>query len=109
MPRPSPSPRFSRPLTVGVLTAWLSGPTEINLWHGVADRAQERDVHLICFSGGFPSARQPYESQTNILYQIAGPQNVDGLLVWANILSHTLDPQGLQSFCRQYAPLPVVS
>ena len=32
-----------------MLTARLNGPTEINLWHGVADRAAERKVNLICF------------------------------------------------------------
>jgi signal transduction histidine kinase/DNA-binding LacI/PurR family transcriptional regulator/AraC-like DNA-binding protein len=92
-----------------MLTAWLKGPTEINLWHGVADRAQERDVNLICYSGGIPHWYQEFESQKNILFRIAGEQNVDGLLIWANILSHTLDPSNLEEFCRRYAPLPVIS
>ncbi len=92
-----------------MLTAWLKGPTEINLWHGVADRAQERDVNLICYSGGIPHWYQEFESQKNILFRIAGEQNVDGLLIWANILSHTLDPSNLKEFCRRYAPLPVIS
>ena len=92
-----------------MLTAWLKGPTEINLWHGVADRAQERNVNLICFSGGIPHWPQEYEAQKNILFNIAGQQNVDGLLIWANILSHTLDPKSMEAFCRQYAPLPVIS
>lgn len=50
MPLPTPPLRSSRPLTIGVLTAWLNGTTEINLWHGVADRALESKVNLICFS-----------------------------------------------------------
>lgn len=95
--------------TIGMLTAWLSGPTEINLWHGVADRAQERNINLICFSGGFPHWQQQFESQKNILFNIAGQQNVKGLLIWTNILSHTLDPVSLKAFCLHYAPLPIVS
>lgn len=98
----------SRP-NIGMLTAWLKGPTEINLWHGVADRAQERDVNLICFSGGIPHWHQEYEYQKNILFNIAGDQNVNGLLIWANIFSHTLDPKGLETFCQRYAPLPMIS
>ena len=102
-------PRFSPPLTIGVLTAWLNGPTEINLWHGVADRALERNVNLICFSGGIPHWHEQYEAQKNILFNIPNTENVDGLLIWANILSHTLDRNNLQDFCLRYAPLPVIS
>jgi signal transduction histidine kinase/DNA-binding LacI/PurR family transcriptional regulator/AraC-like DNA-binding protein len=106
---PIPSPRFPRALTIGMLTASLSGPTEINLWHGVADRALERNVNLICFSGGIPRWHQQYESQKNILFNLASQENIDGLLVWANILSHTLDRSNLEAFCLRYAPLPIIS
>jgi signal transduction histidine kinase/DNA-binding LacI/PurR family transcriptional regulator/AraC-like DNA-binding protein len=102
----SPSPR---PLTIGILTAWLDGPTEINLWHGVADRALERNVNLICFSGGIPHWHQQYEDQKNILFNFPCQENVDGLLIWANILSHTLDRNGLEAFCQSYHPLPIIS
>jgi phosphoserine phosphatase RsbU/P len=92
-----------------MLTARLNGPTEINLWHGVADRDVERNVNLICFSGGIPRWPQQYESQKNILFNIAGQPNVDGLLIWTNILSHALDPTGLEAFCQHYTPLPIIS
>ena len=92
-----------------MLTARLNGPTEIDLWHAVADRAVERNVNLICFSGGIPRWPQQYEAQKNILFDIAGQSNVDGLLIWANILSHTLDPTGLEEFCQHYAPIPIIS
>ena len=92
-----------------MLTARLSGPTEINLWHGVADRTEEKNVNLICFSGGIPGSQLQYEAQKNVLYNIAGQPNVDGLLIWANILGHALDRAGLEAFCRRYAPLPIIS
>ena len=92
-----------------MLTARLSGPTEIDLWHAVADRAEERNVNLVCFSGGIPRWPQQYEAQKNILFNIAGQPNVDGLLIWANILSHTLDPTGLEEFCQRYHPIPIIS
>ncbi len=99
----------SNRITIGMVTAWLKGPTEINLWHGVADRAQELNVNLICFSGGFPRWQQQFEAQNNILFNIPGQQNVNGLLIWANILSHSLDRSSLEAFCLHYAPLPVIS
>ena len=34
---------------------------------------------------------------------------MDGLLIWANILSHTLDRNGLEAFCKRYHPLPIIS
>jgi signal transduction histidine kinase/DNA-binding LacI/PurR family transcriptional regulator/AraC-like DNA-binding protein len=92
-----------------MLTAWLKGPTEINLWHGVAEQAQARQVNLFCFSGGIPHWPVEHEAQKNILFEIAGRQNVAGLLIWSNILSHTLDQPGLEAFCRRYAPLPLIS
>jgi DNA-binding LacI/PurR family transcriptional regulator len=98
----------SRP-TIGILTASLSGPTELDLWHGVADRARELDVNLLCFSGGIPDWPHNFEAQKNVLFSLAGQQNVDGLLVWSNILSHTLDRQALEAFCQRYAPLPLIS
>src|SRR5271157_826527 len=109
MPRSSSASHPSPLLTIGMLTARLNGPTEINLWHGVADRASERNVNLICFSGGIPHWQQQYEFQKNILFNIAGQPNVDGLLIWANILSHTLDRSSLEAFCQQFAPLPIIS
>ncbi len=109
MPSPAPRSKLSRPLTIGILTASLNGPTEINLWHGVADRALTRDVNLIFFSGGIPGWHQQYEAQKNILFNIPNPDNVDGLLIWANILSHTLDKNDLEAFCQRYAPLPMIS
>jgi signal transduction histidine kinase/DNA-binding LacI/PurR family transcriptional regulator/AraC-like DNA-binding protein len=105
----SSSSHSSPLLTIGMLTAQLNGPNEINLWHGVADRAAERNVNLICFSGGIPHWQQQYEAQKNILFKFAGQHNVDGLLIWANILSHTLDPFGMELFCQEYAPLPIIS
>lgn len=98
----------SRP-TIGLITARLKGPTEINLWHGIEDRAQECDVNLICFSGGIPKWPYEYEAQKNILFKIAGPQNLNGLLIWSNILGHTLDREEIELFCSKYAPLPVIN
>jgi signal transduction histidine kinase/DNA-binding LacI/PurR family transcriptional regulator/AraC-like DNA-binding protein len=104
-----PSHHSLHPITIGILTAWLNGPTEINLWHGVADRARERNVNLIYFSGGIPHWHQQYEAQKNILFNIPNQENVDGLLIWANILSHTLDQNGLETFCQRYSPIPIIS
>src|SRR5512146_1128502 len=101
-----PVTQTNRPLTIGMLTARLNGPTEIHLWHGVADRAAERNVNLICFSGGIPRWPQQYEAQKNILFNFVSRQSVDGLLIWANILSHTLDSSGLQAFYKNYGSLP---
>src|SRR5512138_3017964 len=99
----------NRPLTIGMLTARLNGPREISLWHGVADRAAERNVNLICFSGGIPRWPQQYEAQKNILFNFVSRYNVDGLLIWANILSHTLDPSNLVAFYKNYETLPIIS
>jgi signal transduction histidine kinase/DNA-binding LacI/PurR family transcriptional regulator/AraC-like DNA-binding protein len=106
--KPTPGASHSS-ITIGMLTAWLSGPTELNLWHGVADRAQERNVNLICFSGGIPYWHEQYEAQRNIVFNLPNTENVDGLLIWANILNHTLDRNEMKAFCLRFSPLPTIS
>jgi sigma-B regulation protein RsbU (phosphoserine phosphatase) len=92
-----------------MLTARLSGPTEINLWHGVADQARARNVNLICFSGGIPPQPPGVRRAKECTFQHGRAQNADRLLVWANILSHTLDRASLETFCQRYAPLLIIS
>jgi hypothetical protein len=92
--------------TFGVLTAGFNVTKEISLWHGTAERARERRTHLIVFSGGIPHSSQLYEDKRNILFNFAGLPNLDGLLVWANILSLPAEAMSVVDEARRSRPTP---
>ena len=45
----------------------------------------------------------------NVLYDLVGPANVDGLIIWASALDWELSAEQMEAFCRRFAPLPVVT
>jgi PAS domain S-box-containing protein len=98
----------SRP-TIGLLTRGISDEFSGPVWKGVADVARERDVNLVGFVGGMLGSPHGFEAQGNILYNLAGAGNVDGLLIWTGILGHYVGPEEMQNFCKRFSPLPVVS
>jgi DNA-binding LacI/PurR family transcriptional regulator len=78
------------------------------VWCGLMDAAQERDVNLICFVGA--CLRDPsFWMQSNIIYDLATPENVDGLITWASMMGTFVTTDELETFHRNYHPLPVVT
>jgi len=72
--------------TIGFLTSSVWDDYATPLWHGVIDAAQALEVNLIVFPGsdlGSPEAN----GQENIVYEIAGTDNVDGLVVSGGVMS----------------------
>ncbi len=78
------------------------------VWCGAMDAAQEQDVNLICFAGA--NLRDPgFWTQSNIIYDLVTPENVDGLITWASMMGTYVTLDELESFHRHYHPLPVVT
>lgn len=98
----------SRP-TIGVLIRGVSDEFSAPLWNGAADAAREQDANLIGFIGGMLRSPQGFEAQGNVLYDLVGADNLDGLLVWTGILGHYVGPLETKNFCDRYRPLPMVS
>jgi PAS domain S-box-containing protein len=95
--------------TIGLLTRGISDEFSGPVWKGVADVACERDVNLVGFVGGILNSPHGFEGQGNMLYQLAGADNVDGLVIWTGMLGHYVGTGEMQKFCRRFHPLPVVS
>jgi hypothetical protein len=78
-------------------------------WLGVVDAAQEQDVNLLCFPGATlrlaPDAPEP----ANILYELAGAANVDGLVSWASSVGNLISPDANRTFHAHYQTLPLVT
>jgi DNA-binding LacI/PurR family transcriptional regulator len=102
-------PSSSR-LTIGLLIGRLGDiGYAAQVWPGVADVAEERDVNLICFVGGTLCAPHEFDSQRNIAYDLVSPERLDGLLAMSGSIGQFVGPEQLKDFYARYRPLPMVS
>jgi len=104
--------RRTRP-TIGLLTdnVFGVGSYQPAVWAGVADAARELDVNLLTFSGGSlrHSPFNEFEYQRNVVFDLASPHNVDGLIIVGSTLGNFVSLQDLAAFYTRYRPLPIVS
>ena len=77
---------------------------------GVEQAAEEHDVNLVCFVGGKPSSlMKPGQLQNSYgLYDLVKPDQFDGLILAADI-AHGLSEKDIKTFCRTFAPTPMVA
>jgi DNA-binding LacI/PurR family transcriptional regulator/GAF domain-containing protein len=95
--------------TIGLLISEDTDPVSWTVWQGVNDVAQEQDVNLICFVGGTLHSPMSFEANANVLYDVLGPESVDGLVIWSGGIGQYTRLEEMEAFCKQYQPLPVVS
>lgn len=95
--------------TIGLLTYGAGDPNSGTVWSGVADAARIYDANLVCFPGRPLRSQLEFEAQANILYDLVGRANVDGLLIWLAGLSHWAAPEEVAAFPQRFFPLPVVT
>ncbi len=102
-------PRGSRP-TIGLFIGRLGEQRyQAHVWPGVADATREHDANLICFVGRALRSPNEFDTQCNVIYDLAGPENVDGLLVMSGSLGQFTGTEQLTRFYERYRPLPIVS
>ncbi len=100
---------WSKRPTFGFLLASLHTGASRALWPGLIDSAERHDVNLICFPGGRLRAQVAFESQRNVIYDLAGKECLDGLVTWASTLSGVVSSSDINIFHQRYQPLPIVS
>lgn len=94
--------------TIGLLLANLHTGASSTLWPGVAEEAERRGVNLICFPGGRLHLTEGFEAGRNDVYDLAGPDCLDGLVTWASSLGGSLEPAEVDAFHARYQRLPMV-
>ena len=75
---------------------------------GLIDAAQQRQVNLVIFAGGALEDPNRLDTQRSRIFELAGPENVDGLIVGSDFLGHYVGAERIKEFCAQYHPLPIV-
>jgi DNA-binding LacI/PurR family transcriptional regulator/anti-anti-sigma regulatory factor len=93
--------------TIGLLTSETDDPISWALWMGVNRVAQEQDINLVCFVGG--ALHSPETGRANVLYDLVGPEILDGLVVAGGGLAQFTDLDEVQTLCERYRPLLMVN
>jgi DNA-binding LacI/PurR family transcriptional regulator/signal transduction histidine kinase len=77
-------------------------------WEGLAQSAQALDVNLIAYIGGqLRSSR--FMEQANALYDLAGKERLDGLILMSGGLTGFVPRKEMTAFCDRFRSLPLVS
>jgi sigma-B regulation protein RsbU (phosphoserine phosphatase) len=95
--------------TLGVMVDWLGDPYQATVCDGIEQGAARAGANLLLFVGGALAAAPSERAPRQQVYDLAGRHNLDGLIVLASTLSHEVGLVGVQSFCAQFAGLPLCS
>src|SRR5690554_2461221 len=96
-------------LRIGMLIDWVDTQYQTNILRGVVDYAEENGINFLCFEGGAVNSKREYETQRNILFDLANKENVDGLIILSATIGHFSNLRQIKDFYRKYEDLPLVS
>ncbi len=99
----------SRRPTIGFLVDWLEEDYQQAVLGGIVDSSIQHDCNLICFAGGGLKSPNRFGLERNFVFELAGPDTVDAILVMAGTLAHAVGAEAVGDFCNQYRPLPMCS
>ncbi|WP_437827044.1 SpoIIE family protein phosphatase [Sorangium sp. So ce1153] len=98
--------------TIALLVDYIRGEYQSDVRFGIERSAEAHDVNLVIAFGetlALAGSASAAGSAQNSIYQLIGPETVDGIIVASTTLCHHVGIEGMQRFCRSYAPLPVCS
>ncbi len=98
-----------RARTLGLLVDWLEDEYQNKVLSGVDDAARQRGAQLLCFTGGILASPYRFGERRNFIYDLAGPESLDGVIVMSGTLGNYIGPKKLARYCERYRPLPMTS
>jgi PAS domain S-box-containing protein len=96
-------------LTIGYLALSISEDLSYARWSGVADTAWKQGANLICFRGGPLHEPIGLHRQATPLYDLPGPEIVDGWVVGNVVADGPASLTKFRDFCAKQSGLPMVS
>ncbi len=94
---------------IGLLVDWLEDEYQNKVLAGVDAEAQANGVSLFCLTGGVLRSPFRFGARRNFIFELAGPECVDGLVVMSGTLGNYVGPSKLARYCERYRPLPMCS
>ncbi|HKG55407.1 MAG TPA: substrate-binding domain-containing protein, partial [Anaerolineales bacterium] len=106
----SPTQPSSRRKTIGVFASQVGRSWGAEFIAGINDAAEEHNVNLVHFIGGklTPIPTSDKNKSSYGLYDLAKPDQLDGLLVTADVAYGT-NPADLKTFFELYGNIPIVT
>lgn len=98
-----------RARTLGLLVDWLEDEYQNKVLSGVDDAARQRGAQLLCFTGGILASPYRFGERRNFIYDLAGPESLDGIIIMSGTLGNYIGPKKLARYCERYRPLPMTS
>jgi DNA-binding LacI/PurR family transcriptional regulator/AraC-like DNA-binding protein/signal transduction histidine kinase len=96
-------------LRIGLLLASIHTGSSNDLWSAVHKQAEEMDIDLCIFPGG-PLGDPGYEgSQRNVIYELAKPGSLDGIVSWASSLGGAAPLKDVVAFHQRFRGMPCVT
>lgn len=95
--------------TIGLLLNQMDSEYSSPLWRSIADTALEKDVNLVVFLGKTIDSPDKYEAQENIIYYIANPDKLDGVISLSSTLTMGIGIKRYLDFYSHWDKIPRVS
>lgn len=95
--------------TIGWLTQTSMNTLSVGMWAGANDAAREQGANLLFVPGNVLRSPIEAQAQANVVYDLIGPKNLNGLLIWGGLLAQHITLKEFKAFCKRYRPLPVVN
>jgi signal transduction histidine kinase/DNA-binding LacI/PurR family transcriptional regulator len=86
----------------------MLGGYQETILNGIAQIAEEHHANLLSFVGAAMGDVIGSRKHWNAVYELAGPANVDGLIMFSGAIQNVTIEEFTQ-LCIHYAPLPVIS
>ncbi len=106
----SPTMPSSKRKTIGVFASQVGRSWGAEFIAGINDAAEEQNVNLVHFIGGklLPIPTSDKNKSSYGLYDLAKPDQLDGLLLTADVAYGT-NPADLKTFFDSYGDIPIVT
>ena len=94
---------------IGLLVDWLEDEYQDKVLAGIDAEAQVNGVGLVCIAGGVLRSPFRFGARRNFIYDLVGPECVDGLVLMSGTLGNYIGPNKLARYCERFRPLPMCS
>jgi DNA-binding LacI/PurR family transcriptional regulator len=95
--------------TIGLLVDCLEDSYQWSVLRGAMDAARTYGARLVCFAGGVLDAPRGDGGERNGVFDLAGPRNVDGLVILSGAIGNRIGSDRLREYCARFRPLPMCS
>jgi DNA-binding LacI/PurR family transcriptional regulator/signal transduction histidine kinase len=96
-------------LAIGVMIDNVDDGYQQALWSGLEQGGRDAGADVLHFLGGHLDPDQPAFRHRNGIFELIGPECLDGLIVVSSVMSSHIGNERLVEWCQRFRPLPLVS